>query len=195
MSNNSAPEIILRDHLKKIFIKLEAEGCPSQGIKKNKVEIAKEWLREIIYPWEKIKTIATPTDKIGPVVLPTLGTLGMDSRTIYLKSVKSGSYIKFEVHLKNPGYLTLWEKNNSGKMWCLSPSFLAPSPLFPAGIASLPQEGGYQDYFNLIGTGVEEIIAAIAPEPPRLNWLPKPKEPPLELQKKPFTGVVSIFGE
>ena len=199
-SQKAMPETILRDSLSKtIFNKLEAEGCDFNGATRGKVEIAKRWLREIVYPWYRLKSIATPTHKMGPVV-QELNKLDLDRMDIgnildtYAKSVKLHSYIKFEIQLERPGYLILLEKGTSGKLYCLSPSCLALNSHFPAGTVSLPQKGAPIEYIEITGeTGTEEFIAAIAPERPKLDWLPKPDQTPLLLQGEHLQEFLAYF--
>ncbi|MCL2934167.1 MAG: DUF4384 domain-containing protein [Trichodesmium sp. MAG_R03] len=181
-SQKATSDIILRDSLRTIFKKLEIEGCDFHGATRDKVKIAKQWLRQIVYPWHLLKNMATSTNKMGPV---PQGADIYKADSDYPKTVPLGSEIKFEVRLEHPGSLTLLEKGTSGKFYCLSPSFLATSSIFDAGIISLPMEGAPVNYFQLNGKpGVEEIIAAIASEPPKLDWLPKPDQPPLLLEGK-----------
>ncbi|GGA28305.1 hypothetical protein CYANOKiyG1_44550 [Okeania sp. KiyG1] len=194
-SKKAIPEIVLRDSLRTIFRKLEVEGCDFEGAKRDKVEIAKRWLREIVYRWYLLKNMAVSTNKMGPVI-PRVSRMDMwqcDSN--YPGSVPLGTEIKFEVQLERPGYLTLLEKGTSGKFYCLSPSFLAPSPSFnEAGAVSLPMEGAFRESFKLSGKpGVEEIIVAIAPERPKLDWLPKPEQPPLRLEGEHLQEFLAYF--
>ena len=193
-SKKSASDIIMRDSLRTIFRKLEVEGCDFNGATRDKVKIAKRWLREIVYPWQILKNMATSTNKMGPVLkgMSTMDMYKVDSD--YPKTVPLGSQIKFEVRLERPGYLTLLERGTSGEFYCLSPSFLGALPIFDAGVVSLPMEGAPVDYFKLDGEpGVEEIIAAIAPERPRLNWLPQGDQPPLLLEGKHLQEFLTYF--
>jgi CheY-like chemotaxis protein len=51
--DRAIPAIILRDRLKAICDKFEAEGCDFQGVTKGRWKIAKRWLREVLYPeWQ-----------------------------------------------------------------------------------------------------------------------------------------------
>ena len=187
-------ENTLRDSLRRIFKKLEDEGCHFNGATRDKVDIAKQWLREIIYPWQILKNMATSTNKMGPVLkgMSTMDMYKVDSD--YPKTVPLGSQIKFEVRLERPGYLTMLERGTSGEFYCLSPSFLGALPIFDAGVVSLPMEGAPVDYFKLDGEpGVEEIVAAIAPERPRLNWLPQGDQPPLLLEGKHLQEFLTYF--
>ncbi len=195
-SGSKNPENILRDSLTKtIYKKLEAEGCNFNSANNDKLEMAKRWLREVAYPWYKLKNMAVSTNKMGPVIQggSTMNMWQHDSN--YPDSVLLNTEIKFEVQLERPGYLTLLEKGTSGEFFCLSPSFLAPAPHFnETGVASLPQEGARKKYFKLTGKpGVEEIIVAIAPECPKLDWLPKPDQPPLLLQGKHLQEFLVYF--
>ena len=56
--SSNLSENTLRDSLRRIFKKLEDEGCHFNGATRDKVDIAKQWLREIIYPWQILKNIA-----------------------------------------------------------------------------------------------------------------------------------------
>ena len=192
--SSNLSENTLRDSLRRIFKKLEDEGCHFNGATRDKVDIAKQWLREIIYPWQILKNMATSTNKMGPVLkgMSTMDMYKVDSD--YPKTVPLGSQIKFEVRLERPGYLTLLERGTSGEFYCLSPSFLGALPIFDAGVVSLPMEGAPVDYFKLDGEpGVEEIVAAIAPERPRLNWLPQGDQPPLLLEGKHLQEFLTYF--
>lgn len=173
----------LRDCLKQIYSKLEAEGCNSKEAKTDKRPIAKSWLRGTIYPqwlkehlWEQLKATATPTNKMGPV-LAELATLGM--RRKYLKTVPLGSEIKFHVNLDREGYLILLEREPSGILCCLCPSEYAPESHRPAGVTVLPQPSSL--YFGADEEGCEQILALITQELPPLDWLPNGSEEPLEL--------------
>ncbi len=176
-------EQIQRDCLRAIFSKIEAEGCEFNGARRGKTEIAKNWLREVVYLWEQLKTKGKETDKMGPVVLKE-ETLDMwEPTSEYAKSVELGSHIRFEVELECDGHLLLLEKATSGKLYCLCPSFFAPNPRFEKGKAVLPQKEAPLKSFLLSGNpGKEEIVVAIAPQLPELDWLPQPKDKPLLLQ-------------
>ncbi len=157
-------KIILRDCLSKtIFKKLEVEGCDFNGVKRDKVEIAKQWLREIFYPWHLLKNMAVSTNKMGPVI-PGISDLNMYTpNSNYRNTIPAGTDIKFEVQLERPGYLTLLEKGTTGEFFCLSPSSLfAPYPNFKeASKVLLPMEGAPIKVFELSSEpGVEEIIVA-----------------------------------
>ena len=84
-SKKSASDIILRDSLRTIFRKLEVEGCDFNGATRDKVKIAKRWLREIVYPWKILKNMATSTNKMGPVMgIPGVGGSGMHLSLIHI---------------------------------------------------------------------------------------------------------------
>ena len=192
-SNN--PDQTVADCLRQIFTKLGAEGCNFNGAIRGKVEIARTWLRGIVYLWYQLKKQAIPTTQMGPVLAKPGQTLNMwEPETQYLKEVPVKSQIKFEVNLERDGYLVLLEKGTSGQMWCLCPSFVAPQPQLSAGPVQLPQEKGRVKYFTLTGDGGrEEIVALIAKEPPPLDWLPKGDQPPLELNKDHLNDLLSYL--
>ncbi|NEP82031.1 MAG: DUF4384 domain-containing protein [Okeania sp. SIO3B3] len=196
---------------------MEKDGYQFNG--KNKWKVVRKWLIEVKYPewlkekqklegilprpqlltvyslWEELKFRANLTDKMGPRVQEISKMDMYEADSDYPNTVLLGSNIKFEVQLERPGYLTLLEKGSSGKLYCLSPSFLAPAPHFnQTGVISLPQEGARIKSFKLTGKpGVEEIVAAIAPERPKLDWLPKPDQPPLLLQGKHLQEFLVYF--
>ena len=200
---DAVAEQIQRDCLRTIFKKMEAEGCEFNGSSKGKTEIAKPWLREVVYLewwkqhlWEQLKTKGKETDKMGPVVLKEK-TLDMwEPTSEYAKSVELGSHIRFEVELDRGGHLLLLEKATSGKLWCLCPSFLAPKPRFEKGKAVLPQEEAPLKSFLLSGNpGKEEIVAAIAPQSPHFDWLPQPNDKPLLLQGVHLADLLAYLEE
>ena len=198
---SAVAEQIQRDCLRTIFRKMEAEGCEFNGVKKNKTDIAKRWLREVVYLewwkehlWGQLKTKGKETDKMGPVVV-TEETLDMwEPNSEYAKSVELGSHIRFEVELDRDGHLLLLEKATSGKLWCLCPSLLAPKPRFEKGKAVLPQKEAPLKSFLLSGNpGKEEILAAIAPQSPHFDWLPQPEDKPLLLQGEHLSGLLAYL--
>ena len=193
-SKKATSDIVLRDSLKTIFKKLETEGCDFEGAKRDKVKIAKRWLREIIYPWHALKDMATFTDKMGLVIqgITQLDTSKTVSR--YPSVIPLNSEVKFEVQLERSGYLTLLKKGASGVFYCLSPSCLASSPIFDGGVASLPMEGAPVNHFKLNGKiGVEEIIAGISHERPNLDWLPAADQLPLLLKGEHLQEFLMYF--
>jgi hypothetical protein len=212
-SDGANPATILRDRLKAICNKLEAEGCDYQGVTKGRWKIAKRWLREVLYPewlkqrhliplscdqlWQQLWETATPTDKMKPVLLKSLSPLDMGEAEMTEEdsfSFRLNSRIRFEVNLDSAGYLLLLEKGTSGKMWCLCPSGFAPEPKHSRGWVSLPQASSRHKYFQLTGSpGQEEIVAVITKDVPRLDWLPKPGEPLLQLREGHLTGLLEYL--
>jgi len=207
------PATILRDRLKAICDKLEAEGCDFQGVTKGRWKKAKWWLREVLYPewlkqrhlipltcdqlWQQLWETATPTDKLKPVLLESLSNLDMGKAEMAddeLFSFPLNSKIRFEVNLDGAGYLLLLEKGTSGKMWCLCPSGFAPELRHSGGRVRLPQAGSRHKYFELGGSpGEEEIVAVIAKDVPRLDWLPKPGERLLQLREGHLTRLLEYL--
>jgi Domain of unknown function (DUF4384) len=193
------PLHILRDKLKEIFPLLEKAGCPLNGVKKDKCDIAKVWLRETIYPqwhyWRQLKLKATQTDKMGPKLAPEISTLEMwESPSNYLPTVRLGSQIQIHIELETTGHLILLEKGTSGKLWCLCPSFFAPQSYLKPGKVVLPQENSRQKSFKVSGIpGKEEIVAIIAPTSPPFPWLPKPDQNPLQLQEIHLQELLEYF--
>jgi hypothetical protein len=212
-SDRTIPATILRDRLKAICDKFEPEGCDFQGVTKGRWKIAKRWLREVLYPewlkqrhlipltcdqlWQQLWETAMPTDKMKPVLLKSLLPLEMGEAEMTEEdsfSFRLNSRIRLEVNLDSAGYLLLLEKGTSGKMWCLCPSGFAPEPKHSGGWVSLPQASSRHKYFKLTGSpGEEEIVAVITRDVPRLDWLPKPGEPLLQLREGHLTGLLEYL--
>ncbi|HEY9798093.1 MAG TPA: DUF4384 domain-containing protein [Leptolyngbyaceae cyanobacterium] len=212
-SDGANPATILRDRLKVICDKFEAEGCDYQGVTKGRWKIAKRWFREVLYPewlkqrhlipltcdqlWQELWETATSTDKLKPVLLESLPNLDMGKAEMTEEdsfSFRLDSEIRFEVNLDSAGYLLLLEKGTSGKMWCLCPSGFAPQARHPGGRVRLPQAGSRHKYFKLTGSpGQEEIVAVLTKDVPRLDWLPKPGEPLLQLREGHLTGLLAYL--
>lgn len=212
-TDGANPATILRDRLKVICNKFEPEGCDFQGETKGRWKIAKRWLREVLYPewlkqrhlipltcdqlWQQLWETATPTDKLKPVLLKPVSSLEMGEAEMTEEdsfSFRLNSRIRFEVNLDSAGYLVLLEKGTSGKMWCLCPSGFAPEPKHSGGWVSLPQASSRHKYFKLTGSpGPEEIVAVITKDVPRLDWLPKPGEPLLQLREGHLTGLLEYL--
>ncbi|MBW4496188.1 MAG: DUF4384 domain-containing protein [Oscillatoria princeps RMCB-10] len=214
-TKNGDASRIFRQQLSAICDKLEAAGCPPTENPKDRWKNAKRWLREVKFPewakeqglvepppertpdqlWEQLKDKATPTEKMGPVLVQRGPTLDMwTTPSQYPQYVPLGSQIRFEVNLESGGYLLLLEKGTSGKLWCLCPSFLAPQPHQPAGVATLPQEKSRQKLLTISGmAGKEEIVALIAKESPPLDWLPQGTQPPLQLKKDHLNDLLAYL--
>ncbi|MBW4667906.1 MAG: DUF4384 domain-containing protein [Cyanomargarita calcarea GSE-NOS-MK-12-04C] len=139
--------------------------------------------------WQKLQTLGSPTEQMGLVIAQeeTLGwTKKIPSR--YEKSVRMGSYIRFEVNLETPGYLLLLQKDTLGQLWCFCPSCFAPQPQLEKGKTSLPQESSPITSFHIEGTpGKEQILAVITQDMPKLEWLSQANDEPLELTES-FLG-------
>ncbi|NEO31713.1 MAG: DUF4384 domain-containing protein [Symploca sp. SIO3C6] len=214
--HTTLPATILRDRLKVICNKLEAEGCDYQGKIKGKWKIAKHWLREELYPqwlkqgrlitltgkqlWQQLWEQANPTNKIQPVLFPKpLPTLEMGEAEMSQEESLSfplNSKIRLEVNLESAGYLLLLEKGTSGKMWCLCPSGFAPQPQHSEGLVILPQYNSRHRYFKLTGSpGEEEIVAVITKDMPGLDWLPKPDEKLLQLREEHLMGLLDYLSD
>jgi len=188
------PAIIMRDRLKVICEKLEAEGCDFNGATKGKWKTAKRWLRETVFPewvktrphpltleqfWQQLVDRARPTKYMGPVIADDL-----DMWSPYQDCVRLGSNIRFEFKLGHAGHLLLLEKATSGKVFCLCPSFLAPRSYLRDGKTVLPQEGAPIKSFKITGNiGIEQIVAVMGENLPPLNWIPQPDQQPLRLKE------------
>lgn len=145
--------------------------------------------------WNLLREKATPTNKMGPVLVPAIPTLEMwEMPGEYLKTVRLGSHIHFHIELETTGHLILLEKGTSGKLWCLCPSFFAPQSYLNPGKVVLPQENSRQKSFKVSGVpGIEELVAIIAATSPPFPWLPKPDHHPLQLQEPHLQELLAYF--
>ena len=204
---------IFRQTIEAICNKLEEKGCPSiQG--NGRWQNCRKWLREVAFPqwakeqglvvdrpltldqlWNQLKAKATPTNKMGPILIPAIPTLEMwDFLSEHPKTVPLGSHIHFHIELEKTGHLILLEKGTSGRLWCLCPSFFAPQSYLNTGKVVLPQANSRQKYFKVSGVpGTEEIVAIIAPTSPPFPWLPKPDQNPLQLQEPHLQELLGYF--
>ena len=182
---------IQRDYLTQIFKKLEAEGCPSQGIDKDKRKIAQKWLSDNFYSqwlqehlWEQIKAKGSRTNKMGVVLAETVSTMGLLPKkpNPYLDTIPLNSDILFKAILDREGYLVLLERTPSGAVFCVCPSEFAPEPRCQIGEKILPQYPPSPNRnFTAWEEGNEQLLAIISQELPPLEWLEKSKEEALEL--------------
>lgn len=208
------PATILRDRWVAIRKKLEEKGCNFNGVARQHWKTAKQWLREEHYPewlkehpilpltcdqlWQQLWEKATHSDKMKPVLVPSVATLDMGGAEIAdddKPSVPVKSRIYFQVPLEKAGYLLLLEKGTSGKMYCLSPSGgYAPNPHLPAGVVNLPMLGARRRYFQLDDKpGTEEMVAVIAKDKPTLDWLSQVSKPLLPLQESHLKGLLEYL--
>lgn len=183
---------VLTDCLSKtIFPKMQRKGCDFNGAHKDKCPIAKQWLKEIVYPqwlkqtlWKQLKTKTTAKNKMGVVLAGNLGNLGLRHKTPspYLNEVSKGSDILFKVNLDQPGHLILLEREPSGGMCCICPSEYAPEFQVKGGEITLPQyPPSPYPAFTATEEGQEQILAVITPDKPSLDWLEKSQQEGLEL--------------
>lgn len=207
-TKNGDSDRIFRQQLSAICDKLKNEGCDFNGTTKGKWQIAKCWLREEIFPqwakeqglidspsftfeqlWEKLREIATPTEKMVPVLAGVTTLAMVPSQKRDRKTVPVNSDIIFEVNLDSPGYLLL-ERSPSGEVFCLCPSEYAPDLRFAAGRAVLPQPGAPDPTFCPDEVGCEQILAVIAKELPNLGWLSQGNGEVLQLDKEHINGLL-----
>lgn len=86
------------------------------------------------------------------------------------------------------------EKCASGEIYCIAPSFL--SPAFPVRWGTLILPKDKDDPFVVQAPiGYEEILAVFSQEKPQLDWLPKPKDEPLELQTEHLASLLNYVNK
>jgi hypothetical protein len=196
---------IQRDYLTHIFKKLEAEGCPSQDLKKDKCDKVQEWIGNTFYSqwlqehlWEQIKAKGTRTNKMGVVFAVTepVGTMGLLPKKTnpYRDTVPLNSDILFKANLDKEGYLILLERAPSGAVFCVCPSEFAPEPRCQLGERTLPQyPPSPNPTFTAWEEGNEQLLAVISEELPPLEWLGKSKEEALELDGVHLKGLLDYL--
>lgn len=194
---------IQRDYLTQIFKKLEAEGCVSQRIDKDKRKIAQKWLSDNFYSqwlqehlWEQIKAKGSRTNKMGVVLAEPVGTMGLLPKKTnpYLDIVPFNSDILFKANLNREGYLILLERAPSGAVFCVCPSEFAPESRCQLGENILPQYPPSPDRtFTAWEEGNEQLLAVISDELPPLEWLGKSKEESLELEGVHLQGLLDYL--
>lgn len=146
------------------------------------------WLNERQAPltldrlWQQLVDKATKTDKMKPEIANDLGMWNPAPK------VPKGTPFHWVIHLAASGYLILLEKNPEGQIWCLSPSFLAPSLCLEAGQVKLPL--AYQDTFSAGSVGREQMVAIISQDKPSLSWKPGGDDEPLEMRKEHLTELL-----
>jgi hypothetical protein len=205
LSEGSLPDIVLRDRIRAICIKLEDEGCRfPEGLKKGRWQFAKKWLREEVFPgwykdrqrllsppfpqtlsqlWELMKSRAKRTDNMGPVLWEGVPSLGARPKkpSAFLREVPKDSDILFKVRLEREGHLILLEREPNGTVCCLCPSEYAVEWRLPAGEVTLPQPNAPFPTFGADELGWEQWLAIASLESPPFAWLEDSKREAVEL--------------
>jgi len=112
---------------------------------------------------------------------------GWNSNEIQVPLFSIGSKIKYEFNLNSYEYLIVVTRFASGEFYCLAPSNL--SPILPVNGAkvSIPKD----DVFTVLPPpGYEEILAVLCQDEPKLDWLPKAKDDPLELETNHLVDIL-----
>ncbi|MBF2063643.1 MAG: DUF4384 domain-containing protein [Calothrix sp. C42_A2020_038] len=147
--------------------------------------------------WQQLIQLGSATEQMGLVLVEenTLGW-GKQKPSRYVKSVRLGSYIQFEINLETPGYLLLLQKDTAGEVWCFCPSCFAPQQHLSHGKTSLPQQDSPITSFPIEGTpGLEQILAVVSQDLPTLNWLPQPDDDPLQLDENHLTELIEYVNK
>lgn len=151
----------------------------------------------ILDKWQELTALGSPTEQMGLVLVQeeTL-TWGTKLPSPYKKSVRLGSFIRFEVNFDFSGYLILLQKDTQGQMLCFCPSCFASEPLLSTGKTILPQSGAPMTSFPIEGEpGDEQIIAVVTKEMPALDWLPKINDDPLQLDDTHLQSLLDYLGK
>lgn len=121
--------------------------------------------------WDRVTTTTGIT--IKNVTQPEVLDLSWDEEKEQIPEFKWENKLVFEINLPKPGYFILLSRFASGKIYCLSPSFLSKHFHYNSGIIVFP-EHPKKPYLKVTkeSIGTEEMIALIASERPNLPWLP-----------------------
>ena len=134
---------------------------------------------------EGLRAIACFTDQIWPVsadrvrttrsAFRGLGAPQDDVQHIY----KLGRRVHLVIESELEGHLLLIDEGPEEKVYCLCPSWFAPSTRLSKGRSYLPQSGARYESFLVTGEpGREHLLAIITDEPLNLDWMPDdPKTP------------------
>ncbi len=134
-----------------------------------------------------LRSIATFTDQIWPVSADRVGPARSRSLLRDLGAPqddvqhghKLGSRVALAIESERAGHLLLLDEGTSAKIYCLCPSWFAPSMQLPPGLSYLPQEGSQYDSFAVTGDpGREHLLAIVTDEPLGLDWLPPDPQVP-----------------
>lgn len=136
------------------------------------------------YPWHKLIDLAM-TNKIK------VKRIGSDSPET---EIPLNSDVVLELQIDKAGYLLTIEKGTSGKYWLLSPSSFAPNPNVSTGLSVLPQKESVKQSFRLKGQiGLEQILAIVFPSEPKLDFLPKEIQRPLQIQEENLSSLLNYL--
>jgi hypothetical protein len=187
------------------------EGCNFSGVTKGKWKLAKQFLKERKFPewglkretlipslsdiWRQLWEMAAPSTQLLIEALeipyPQFGFhLGIswedeedDSDCL---RVPVGSKIRYQINAEEGGYLILLDRFPEEDVFCLSPSFLTGMWKIPTGEFSIPSAFSKREYLKVKPpTGQEELLAAIVPKRPEIEWLNgREEQKPLQLEAR-----------
>jgi len=207
---------ILRDCLKKICEKLEAEGCDFGHTKKGRWKIGKAWLQKVKFPewakeqglikprtidecWNELKTKAetsqptTDKEKQSELIVekwePQLADMGA-RRNIKRQQFPANSDLTYRVISPQVGHLILFEREPNGTIICLCPSEYAPSSYHAGKETKLPHPDSEDKFFGSDELGWEQLLAVITPELPPFQWLEDSRQEALEVNQEHFAEIL-----
>jgi hypothetical protein len=190
---------------KHIYPALKQEGFDTKNWKEALLWLKKEkfpsWLKDIPEYWLDLLTRAQKTDRIHIQVNGQYnGRLDMVLPDEYegdYKEIPLKSKILYELQLENPAFIIFLVKFTSGKICCLSPSFLTPvNPLNVEGTTTItiPQKGAKYPFLIASGSiGLEQVVALTPKERPEWDWLPSPNDNLFALDKKHIVDVLTYI--
>lgn len=174
------------------------EICNFLDLNWKEIAIFNEEPDSITQLWQKLQAIGSPTEKMG-LVLTKTETLSWSKKphnNNYEKTVRLGSYIRFEINFDTSGHLLLLQKDTIGNICCFCPSCFASQPHLSTGKTILPQEGAPMKSFLIEGEpGTEQILAILTQEPPTLHWLPQPTDDPLDLEETHLKQLIDYINQ
>jgi serine/threonine protein kinase len=143
-------------------------------------------VNQAIESFERFWSSAVLTDRIRPLPLESAKqeraqqVRGMGAKLKRAEyTYRLGSQVCLAFDMNREGYLTLLDEGPEGIVYCLCPSWFAPSARLEARRFYLPQKGSPYEAFELTGAaGKEKLLAIISDEPLELNWMSKDADTP-----------------
>ena len=155
---------------------------------------------------EGLWAMAKFTDRIWPLVVERRSSTPQSiayevracgsSQPEVRHKIRLGSSVFWAIEWEFPAHLLLLNHDSEGKMYCLCPSWFAPSTRLRPGVTLFPPEEANCEPFVLTGIpGRESVLAVITDEPLALRWMPPdPSVPARVLDQHDLLELEGILG-
>lgn len=129
-------------------------------------------LREVARFTDRIWPL--PADKIPKSTQASQTFRGLGAPQDHVRHEhRIGSDVCLAIETSRDGYLLLLDEGPEGIIYCLCPSWFAPTSFLPKDRHYLPQLGSQYDAFRITGSpGREQLLAIISDRPLDMNWMP-----------------------